>query len=190
MRKNKKICIYRHIRLDNNTIFYIGIGYLKRAYSKANRNKHWLNIINKTDYEIQILKSDLSWEDACELEIALIDYYGRRDLKTGTLVNLTDGGEGSYGRIVSLKTKEKLSKGRLGKPGTFKGKKHTQESILKISESKMGICNYSKKIINKEKNIIYDSCKEAAYDLGIAIGTLTYHLNRSNSKFKVEYYKE
>ena len=32
--------LYRHIRLDKNVPFYIGIGKdIKRAYSKSNRNK-------------------------------------------------------------------------------------------------------------------------------------------------------
>jgi hypothetical protein len=35
--------------------------------------------------------------DAFHLEIELIAEYGRRDLKTGTLCNLTDGGEGAVG---------------------------------------------------------------------------------------------
>jgi hypothetical protein len=36
----------------------------------------------------------LSWEEACEKEIELIEMYGRRKLGEGTLVNLTEGGQG------------------------------------------------------------------------------------------------
>ncbi len=35
--------VYKHIRLDNDTVFYIGIGKnQKRPYSKNYRNKYWL----------------------------------------------------------------------------------------------------------------------------------------------------
>ena len=40
--------VYKHIRLDNNTVFYIGIGSdkkYKRAHSKCDRNLHWKRII-------------------------------------------------------------------------------------------------------------------------------------------------
>ena len=50
--------VYRHIRLDNDTVFYIGIGNdnrYNRANEKKNRGSHWKNIVKKTDYEGEIL---------------------------------------------------------------------------------------------------------------------------------------
>jgi len=45
--------VYRHIRKDTNEIFYIGIGKsIKRMISKNYRNKHWHNIVNKTEYYV------------------------------------------------------------------------------------------------------------------------------------------
>lgn len=85
--------LYRHLK-PNGEVFYIGIGTLKRAYSDKGRNKFWRRTVDKYGYEVQILKSNLTWEEATELEIALISFYGRRDLGLGNLVNLTDGGEG------------------------------------------------------------------------------------------------
>ena len=57
--------VYRHIRLDNNKVFYVGIGNEKRPYSKHGRNKHWNNIVNKTDYFVEIIAKNISLEDAC-----------------------------------------------------------------------------------------------------------------------------
>lgn len=73
----KNIVIYQHIRLDTNKVFYIGIGSEKRSKSKKGRNNIWNRIVNKTEYEVQILKSDLIWEEACELEKILISWHGR-----------------------------------------------------------------------------------------------------------------
>ena len=106
----RDILIYRHIRLDTNEVFYIGIGNEKRPYTKHRRSGFWNNIVNKTEYEVQILKKNLTWNEAVELEILLISYYGRKDNNTGILCNMTDGGEGSYGRKQTQECKNKISK--------------------------------------------------------------------------------
>lgn len=207
-------CIYRHIRLDTNKVFYIGIGSLKRPYCKHNRSKYWNNIINKTNYEIQILKSNLSWEDAVELEIILISYYGRKDLNTGTLVNLTDGGEGTINIIrkpVSIDTRKKLSiikKGFKHSEETKKkiseiqkGKKLSQETCDKMSNARKGVLksketclkiknnNFnSKKIIDTNTNIVYISIIEASKKLNINYGKLKSDLRgRTKNKTTLKY---
>jgi len=89
--------VYRHIRKDNGETFYIGIGSRKqRATSTHKRNPHWWNIANKSGYEVEILHEGISIEEAKELEIKYIAEYGRKDLELGTLVNMTDGGDGQF----------------------------------------------------------------------------------------------
>ena len=107
--------VYRHIRLDKNEVFYIGIGeFESRAYDKIFRTKYWKNVAKK-GYEIEILFRDLTWEDACQKERELITLYGRKDLGLGSLVNLTDGGQGPKGVIRSEETRKKISESRKGK---------------------------------------------------------------------------
>ena len=93
--------VYRHIRLDKYEPFYKGIGNdkngYKRAFSKKGRSKFWNYLYKKCEIKIEILVSDISWKKACEKEKYFINLYGRRDLKNGTLVNLTEGGEGVLG---------------------------------------------------------------------------------------------
>jgi len=106
--------LYRHIRLDKNEPFYIGIAddeykNCERAYSKYYRNKHWHNIINQTNYEVEIVLENLEWKEACEKEIEFIKLYGRKDLNLGPLVNMTDGGDGFRGP-KTLEHRQKLGK--------------------------------------------------------------------------------
>jgi hypothetical protein len=101
--------VYRHKRNDTNDTFYIGIGKTdKRSYSHRNRNKYWHNIVNKVGYTVDIIKSNISWDDACDIENLLIMSYGRKDLGLGLLVNMTDGGDGFIGGKHSDETKDKM----------------------------------------------------------------------------------
>ncbi len=132
--------LYRHLK-PCGEVFYIGMGKdKKRAYTTSKRSFLWKKIVNKYGYEVQILKDDLEYEEAKELEISLISFYGRIDLKTGTLCNLTDGGEGTVGRIVTEEERENLRNKNIGK-------KHSPETIEKM-RSKV-ISENQKKIISK-----------------------------------------
>ena len=120
--------VYKHTRHDTNEVFYVGIGkYLKRAYSKKYRNSHWMNITNIVIWSVDIIEYNLSWEDACEREKYWIKFYGRRDLKEGTLVNMTDGGEGVKGHSDELKNK--LRNFNLGKTLSIEHKKKISSSM-------------------------------------------------------------
>lgn len=134
--------LYQHKRLDNNKIFYVGIGTESRAHSKNSRNKHWKNIINKTDYNVEILKYNLSVEEAFDLEKILISWYGRSNLS-----NMTDGGDGCKNLQHTIDSKKKMSI-------SHTGKKLSKESILKRTE------HFYKKIINIETKEIYKNINE------------------------------
>ena len=155
---NRKYCIYRHLK-PNGEVFYIGIGSIKRPYEKKGRNNLWFKTVNKyTNYEIQILKKDLSLEDAKELEIILINYYGRKCDKSGTLTNITLGGEGAFGLKHSDESKLKMSK-------SLKGRIISEETKLKLSiirkgkkQSKTWIENRSNSL--KNKKLTKEHCKK------------------------------
>lgn len=122
--------VYRHRRLDNNEVFYVGIGKgLERVYSKNNRSKYWNRVVEKHQRTVEILASDLSWEEACELEIFLIQEYGRKNLGLGNLINMTDGGEGILGYSHSQQAKDKLS---------FANKNRSEETRAKIPLHRRG----------------------------------------------------
>ena len=106
--------VYQHIRKDSNEVFYVGIGLNEeRAYTKDSRNRHWKNIVNKHGYIVEITHKDILWEEACVIEKYLIQFYGRKDLGLGMLVNKTDGGDGIPGMRHSEETRKKISQDNL-----------------------------------------------------------------------------
>jgi hypothetical protein len=68
--------------------------------------------------EVRLLNQELSCEEACQAEKEIIARWGRLDLRTGLLCNLTDGGEGTEGRVASPKTRQLFSQQRAGKKQT------------------------------------------------------------------------
>lgn len=139
-----KYYLYRHIRLDKNEPFYIGIGTkrnhkhfsLKAEYNRAyetNRKESyiWNNIVNKTSYEIEILLESDDYNFIKEKEIEFISLYGRINNNTGILTNMTDGGDGFIGYIPS---KEKIEKHKI----FMTGRKQSQEEKQKRNESRKG----------------------------------------------------
>jgi Mg-chelatase subunit ChlI len=122
--------VYEHLRNDTNEVFYVGIGEEeKRAYVKANRNPHWKNITNKIGYTVNVKINDATWDEAIQIEKYLIAFYGRKDLGLGSLVNMTDGGDGCNN--PSIETRKKMSE-------LAKDRTHTEESKQKMSQIHKG----------------------------------------------------
>lgn len=166
--------LYRHIRTDKNEPFYIGVGtcvfykntfYFSRAFEKSNRNNLWKKIVKKTDYVVEIMIISDSYEYIKKKEIEFISLYGRIDLKTGSLTNLTEGGDGCLGlsaeskkrrndklknRKVSEHTKKLLSDGRKGMDNPNYGNKYSDETKDKISKANKGRQNFLGKNHSKE----------------------------------------
>jgi hypothetical protein len=194
--------LYRHIRLDKNEPFYIGIGSDKnylRAYNKKGRSFSWKDIAYKFKYEVEIILDNLTWEEACIKEIEFIKLYGRKDLNIGPLTNLTDGGEGQFGRKDSIETKIKKSKPKSisaklnmklshinrdysymqGKVGAKKGINLSQEhkDMLKVSAASKYV-----KVYCVELDKIFNSLTEASEYLGKRSGHISNVIKSKTNK--------
>lgn len=194
--------VYLHKRLDKDEVFYIGIGKnIERAYSKHNRNQYWKNIVSKTDYQVKIVASDLSWEDACKMEIELISKYGRNDLKQGSLCNLTSGGDGVNGH--SIESINKIRQAHIGRKqsqeeiqrrvNSLKGKSRTEITKLKMSEVRKGIVFSAEHLKNLSLSHLGQKSANSkiAFDAvtGIYFDSLRSACNSLNKNYKAEFAK-
>lgn len=153
--------VYRHIRLDKNVPFYIGIGTTdnyKRAYDKNNRGRLWKRISQTTTYEVEIIFDEVPLDFAKKKEIEFISIYGRIN-DGGTLANITGGGDGWFD--PPKESRAKLSERNKMNKFHF-GKKHTIDAKMKIGEAS--------KIRNSgDKNPAYKGVIEV-YLKGVKIG--------------------
>lgn len=142
--------VYRHIRLDKNEPFYIGIGTkpkrfggLKTEYSRAydlyksgKRSKFWKSVFEKCGgIQVDIIFESESFDEIDRKEKEFIALYGRQDIGSGTLVNLTDGGRGLYN--ASPDTIEKVRKASTGRKPTL-GMKFSEETKHRMREAQLG----------------------------------------------------
>lgn len=196
--------VYQHRRLDTGQVFYIGIGEKEdRASSTKNRNNYWRNIVNAVGYKVEIILNDVSYDQAKKLEKYLINLYGRKDNKTGQLANMTDGGDGVVGLIVSDATRqlisEKTKEGMknldlTGSNNPMYGRLVTEEtraklslkstgrpSVLKGKKNPIVSQNNSKKVIDTITGNVYNSAKDAASCFTINHYTLIGKLNGTST---------
>jgi len=154
----KKFYLYIHTRPDNEDLFYIGVGTIDRGkcYYRAlchkKRNNIWHKIVRKLGaYNIFIVEESDSKEDILSREIQYIKLMGKKCNKSGTLSNLTDGGEGCNGHSSRVWTEDMRNKIREANKRRVISDE-TREK-LRIALKKRGIINKSITNGNKETSI-------------------------------------
>ena len=166
---------YAFLREDK-TPYYIGKGKGNRCYKRDGRTI----LPPKDKTRIIFLKQNLTEEEAFRHEIYMIDVLGRKNLGTGMLWNLTNGGEGTSGLIqtderkinhsklltgrnLTEEHKRKIAEGLKGKPNSgkfckthpFYGKKRSEEHKRKISDAMKGKTfseEHKRKLSEKKQN--------------------------------------
>lgn len=195
MEQDTKIfCVYMHVCKLNNKV-YVGItnqapekrwGKNGSRYLEKNKNGVYSHpafahaLLKYSDWDNDwrhiIFDTNLSEEKAKHVEKLLIALYKTNCCKYNNPsygYNLTDGGEGCTGRIVSVETKKKLREQRIGeknpmygvrltgeKNGMY-GKKHSEElkQKMKIRFSGKNNPNYGKPMPDEQKIKISESRK-------------------------------
>lgn len=134
--------VYAYLREDGSP-YYIGKGTGDRAYRKHRTPQP------KDRSRIKFLERNLSEVGALAIERRMISWYGRKDIGTGILRNMSDGGEvGIQGFKHTESTKQHLSKVHTGKTMsedcirrrvlTRHGYTHSEETKQKIRATAVG----------------------------------------------------
>jgi len=160
--------IYLHKNPTNGEIIYVGMGANEsRPFNFNERNPIWKRYISKHgEPQVEIIHKNLSKKEACKLEMMYISQYGRKLNTSGTLCNISTGGEGGNKGIIwtdeqnksrsknrkgykhSEETKTKMRNKKLGKP-------LSKEHKIKMSEARLGVKqpNISKALTGKKQSI-------------------------------------
>jgi hypothetical protein len=203
--------VYAHTKPDQ-TVFYVGKGTKKRAWSTHGRNTQWQRTVAKYGHNVLLLADSLTQEQAVEEEAAIIAYFK----PFGTLVNILDRGDISptsnpevaakvsasasrwqLGRKLSEEHKQNISKNH-----AWRGKKRPEHSVLMASKKLMcgeknpfygcgdrqqGVLNHMAVGVVGEHKIYgsknWNTLKEAAKDLGVSLQAISQALkNKQRSK--------
>lgn len=136
MSEKKRFYVYVLSKPDG-TPCYVGKGQRRRVKHHEMRGESHANPILAATFKKYgslphkiVFRTD-DEQEAFKEEIRLIALYGRKNKNTGTLCNLTDGGDGLTGWVPSQETRDKISAANTGR-------KHSDETRARMSASGKG----------------------------------------------------
>lgn len=155
--------------------------YIQPYFARAILKHGWDNFTH------EIIKSDLTLEEANQLEDDLIKKYDTQNIEKG--YNIRNGG--SHG-VLSEETKQKLSDTMMGRydgdKNPFFGKTHSEETIKKMRQNASKLAaSYSKEELSEkmrktalgcyylcvETGVYYRDAKEAAKAVGVSRNSIS-----------------
>lgn len=128
------------------------------------------------NFKLEVIDTCDNYEDLKNKEKYWISFYNSKDRATG--YNLTEGGDGTFGRLHSEETKEKIRQKAIGRKisdetkakmsKARKGRKASEKTLAKINERNL---NSSKAVLqyDTDNNLLneYISISEAARQSGM-----------------------
>lgn len=117
---------------------YVGKGHgsrWKRHDRKQKQNPHFAAILAQAGGElpVAVIRNGLTDFEACEIEVALIAAIGR-ETAGGPLVNMTDGGDGTSGAVMTAEWREH----RKNKAVEVWQRPEYREKVLRLDRGRSG----------------------------------------------------
>ena len=127
---------------EDMTPYYVGKGIGNRAYRSHRRGETYMSPPPRD--RVLFLKKNLTEFDAYKHENYIITILGLKS-EGGILINMSYGGEGSSGRVLSEETKEKIREKNKNKKLTKKQKelisKQVSQRLCGLPQAPMCLCN-------------------------------------------------
>lgn len=137
--------VYLHRRNDTGDVFYVGKGRGRRAKARYGRNRWWKHVVEKAGgFTAEVIASYEEEGDAYEHERCAIACFRAAGTR---LCNMTTGGEGGPGAVVTESTRRKMSEAAIRRGRSAKHeaalleasrRPRSPETRAKISESLRG----------------------------------------------------
>lgn len=170
----KEYCVYIHKKKGTDHIFYVGSGNLHRPYDArringGKRNSRWWEIVDKFDYDIEIVYKTTDRKDAYKKETELKRYYWDLGMNEACF--------------------EQGIKWQLNQSATMSGRQHTKKSKEKRSKKAKKQTEVIDILDNSK--YIFISREEARAFIDTTIRTLNNHLDRGtliNNRYMVSSY--
>jgi hypothetical protein len=109
------------------TPYYIGIASSGDRPFHKNHNAP----VPRDRQRVRILRQGLTPDEARRWECFYIARFGRKDIGTGILCNLTNGGEGAYGAVRTPEQRKRYRAANIGR-------KHTHEAREAVRAARLG----------------------------------------------------
>jgi len=166
---------YTWLRPDG-TPYYVGKGSEKdRAYTKHRTGLRLNPPSNKDHIIVQLWPDEAT---AFAYERYQIDFWGRKDLGTGCLRNLTDGGEGSVGAVRSEETRQKMGAAKRGKKQSVEHRRHNGEARMGRKDSQESRHRKSQAHKGKSRAPFSERHRRSLRKPGILGRHIRWHVNR------------
>lgn len=198
--------VYRYIRLDTKTPFYVGKGRLNRSKRISHHNEYCKRIIAAHGCKIEHMVEGLAESEAYAKELEFLKMYKTMGYCEA---NFAEGGRGgASGKYITLETKQKISAAKKGIKFTeaHKAKISTAQKLIKHKKGifpgvetrrKMSASRKNNSFAKKREIVdivtgqIWKSIKSAAAECGLKRTTFWMQLNgynphKTNLRYKIE----
>jgi group I intron endonuclease len=143
----------------------------------------------KENFSVELIDFANSWEELTKKEQQYISEYNSLQDEFG--YNMTEGGDGTFGKVVSEETKEKIRQKAIGREVTEATRIKLSEAGKIVTEARKAYWKSGQIGATRKKPVLqytkdgefiaeYSGVNEASRTLGIAVSTLSNALKRKN----------